>query len=156
MAAQLSEISKKLVSNKTTIAVAESVTAGLVQAAFSLSKNSLDFFQGGITTYNIDQKVAHLKVNRRHARKYNCVSRKVAGQMATGVSRLFQSDWGAGITGYASPVPEKKIYKLYAWIAISKNGRIIRSKKINAPALSPQKTQAYYKQAFIKLLKEVV
>ena len=56
-----------LIKKKNTIAVAESVTAGNLQAVFSLAKDATAFFQGGITAYNIGQKCRHLLVEPTHA-----------------------------------------------------------------------------------------
>lgn len=49
----LKSIQKQLVNRKETLAVVESVTAGSLQAAFSLAENATEFFQGGLTVYNI-------------------------------------------------------------------------------------------------------
>src|SRR5205809_1610359 len=88
-----------------TLAVAESVTAGLLQAAFAAAENATAFFQGGITAYNTKQKYMHLHVDILHAVSCNCVSDAIASQMASGVSKSFLSNWGIGVTGYASPLP---------------------------------------------------
>src|SRR3982751_949315 len=95
-----------------TIAVAESVTSGLLQAAFSQPGNAANFFQGGLTAYNLGQKFKHLNVEPIHAENCDCVSQIVADQMAKSVADHFQSDWGIGVTGYSTPVPESK-NKLY-------------------------------------------
>lgn len=42
-----------LIERKQTVAVAESVTAGLLQVRLSLAENAREFFQGGITAYNV-------------------------------------------------------------------------------------------------------
>jgi len=78
----LTQIGKRLLAKKQTIAVAESVTSGLLQFAFSSMENAADFYQGGITAYNIAQKFKHLTVEPLHALSVNCVSAKVAEQMA--------------------------------------------------------------------------
>src|SRR5436190_21131457 len=102
----LERLGKKLLKKKQTVAVAESVTSGLLQFAFSCIPDAASFFQGGITAYNIAQKFKHLQVEPLHALSVNCVSSKVAKEMALHVCQLYSSDWGIGITGYASPVPE--------------------------------------------------
>jgi len=43
-----------------TLAVAESVTSGHLQAAFSSADQATNFFQGGITAYNVGQKARQL------------------------------------------------------------------------------------------------
>src|SRR3954466_4454845 len=101
MNSTLQSIKTILTNRKEKIAVAESVTAGDIQAAFSLSENALQFFEGGITVYNLQQKVRHLQINAENAKACNCVSEQTAAEMATGVSALFAVDWGISITGYA-------------------------------------------------------
>ena len=121
-----------MLAHSETIAAAESVTSGLLQLALSSGEKAMDFYQGGITTYNLGQKSRHLLVEPIHALSCNCVSEQVSSEMALNVCRLFTSDWGIGITGFASPVPESG-NKLFAYYAISRREEIILSKKI-APA----------------------
>ena len=75
---ELKKIGKKLIEGKYTIAVAESVTSGILQFALSSIPDASKFYQGGITAYNIGQKYSHLKVEPIHALSVNCVSQKVA------------------------------------------------------------------------------
>lgn len=89
------------------MAVAESVTSGNIQVIFSLAKNTTIFFQGDITAYNLGQKCRHLLVEPTEATDNDCISKKVADQMAREVCSLFSATYGKGITGYASPLPEK-------------------------------------------------
>lgn len=141
---------------KATIAVAESVTSGNLQAAFSLAMNATTFFQGGITAYNIGQKSRHLLVEPIHALAVNCVSEKVSIQMAEEVCNLFKSDYGIGITGYASPVPEKNIKQLFAHVAIVKGNTLIRSKKIISSNKKPADVQMDFTQKAVQLLIEAL
>lgn len=112
------QISRYLISRHETIAVAESVTAGNIQAMLSALPNAASFFQGGITTYNLGQKCKHLQIDPIYGDSCNCVSEKIAVQMATNVAALFNSQWGIAVVGYASPVPELKIRKLFAFYAL--------------------------------------
>ncbi|QEC42019.1 PncC family amidohydrolase [Pseudobacter ginsenosidimutans] len=123
----LSEIGKELLKNEQTIAVAESVTTGMIQQAMGSIKDAMQFYQGGITTYNIPQKFRHLGVEPIAAEKCNAVSGAVASQMALGVSALFGSHWGIGITGYASPVPESG-NRLFAYFAIAFRKKVLAEK----------------------------
>ena len=108
-----------------TLAVAESVTCGRIQARIGSISGASEFFLGGITTYTLDEKVRHLGVDCTAARKVNCVSATVAAEMAAGVCTLFGSDIGAAITGYAEPAPAQKIHEPFAhWaIAVRRRGR---------------------------------
>lgn len=112
-----------------TVAVAESVTSGLLQSAFAMAEQASDFYQGGITAYNLGQKCRHLLIEPIHALSCNCVSEKVAKEMAMNVCNLFNSNWGIGITGYAVPVPESG-NELFAYYAVSKNGKVVMTSKI--------------------------
>jgi PncC family amidohydrolase len=116
-----------------TVAVAESVTAGQLQVAFSLAEGATQIFQGGITAYNIGQKSRHLLIDPVHAGNCNCVSEKVADQMAAHVVSFFSADWGIAITGYASPVPEQNIYELFAHYAIYYRAKCVKSERITSP-----------------------
>jgi nicotinamide-nucleotide amidase len=140
---QLDDLGQKMISSAQTIAVAESVSSGFLQAAFSLSKNATRFFQGGITTYNIGQKYRHLLVDPIHALACNCVSEQVAESMALNVCSLFQSDWGIGICGYAAPVPESG-NATFAYYAITLRGNIILSQKIESTEQEGKDTQLYF------------
>jgi nicotinamide-nucleotide amidase len=76
--------------------------------------------------------------------------------MAKEVSNLFRADYGIGITGYASPVPEQNIPHLFAFIAISKNNKIMLSKKIIASGKEPAEVQLYFTHQAINLLTSVL
>lgn len=117
-----------ITSRKEHLAIAESVTSGFLQAAFSTAQDASLFFEGGITAYNIVQKTKHLHVDKSHAETYNCVSAKTADEMALGVCDLFRCEWGVAITGYASPVKESG-FGLFAYFAIAHNKKIVVSKR---------------------------
>ena len=150
------QIGKILSDRQQTIAVAESVTAGHLQTSLSLAEKALDFFQGGITAYNIGQKTRHLGIDPIHAIANNCVSEKVAITMAKNVTLFFNCDWGIGITGYASPVPEKNIEELFSCFAICFRNNIITSQTIKAMKDSPLAVRLYYnRQVLQELLKQL-
>ena len=109
---------KDLMPKGKTVAVAESLTAGLIQAALASVSGSSEFFVGGITTYNLEQKVQLLGVDRESAAKVNCVSRVVAHQMAEGVGKLFGADITVSTTGYAEPWPAGNVLHPHAFIAV--------------------------------------
>lgn len=102
-----------------TLAVAESMTGGRVQAAITAVPGASGFFLGGVTAYTIDQKVRHLGVKRAVAAKVNCVSPEVAAQMARGAARLFGADIAVATTGYAEPSSEHGVDEPFAYWAIA-------------------------------------
>jgi nicotinamide-nucleotide amidase len=133
-----------LLSKKQTVAVAESVTAGHLQVAFSMAENAWQFFQGGITTYNLMQKAKHLHVDPTHALSCNSVSEEVAAEMAKHVRLLFMSDWGIAITGYASPVPEKNIYQLFACYSFYFRDKEMVRHTVTVENRSPSEVRRFY------------
>jgi nicotinamide-nucleotide amidase len=129
---KINAIKEYLTKKRHTLAVAESVTSGHLQAAFSLAQQASDYFQGGITAYNAGQKTRHLNIEPINALKSDCVSDGVARQMAIQVSNMFLSDYGISITGYAVKVPEQGIKALFAYCAIAFQGNIILEKKLTS------------------------
>lgn len=129
-----------------TLAVAESMTCGRVQAAVGAVSGASDFFLGGVTAYTLDQKVRHLGVNRAAARRVNCVSAAVAEQMARGVCRLFGSDVGVATTGYAEPAPAAGVTDPFAWWAVAhrRRGRwvAVSSGRVECPGATRTDAQA--------------
>ena len=143
-------ITKYLIKKGQTLSVAESVTSGHIQAALSLADNATSFFQGGITVYNLGQKSRHLNVNPIHALACNSVSASVAGEMAVNALSLFSSDWSVAITGYAAPVPELKIEKLFAFYAIAFRNRVVATKKIQSRDEGIYQVQLNFTEAVLK------
>ncbi len=129
-----------------TLAVAESLTAGHLQAQVASVSGSSAYFLGGVTTYSLDQKVKLLGVNRAHARTVNSVSQRVAVEMALGVTKLFGSDLGVATTGYAEPSRADKIKSPMAWWAIChqlKGGKLaLHSGTVELPGANRIEAQA--------------
>jgi nicotinamide-nucleotide amidase len=85
----INTIRDTLIERKESLSVAESVTSGFLQASLATAEKALQFFEGGITTYNINQKVKHLHIDKEKGEACNCVSEEIANEMAKGVCRLF-------------------------------------------------------------------
>ncbi len=147
----LDKISRFLRNNNETLAVAESVTSGWLQAAFSSADKAIEFYQGGITAYNVAQKYRHLDVEPIHALARNAVSEKVATEMALHVCWLFTSDWGIGVTGYASPVAESG-QELFAYYAVASRGEIRKAERLSALPGGSLKVQLLYCNSILESL----
>jgi nicotinamide-nucleotide amidase len=102
-----------------TLAVAESLTAGHVQARVAAISGASTFFRGGVTAYSIEEKVKLLGIDRAAAMRVNCVSAEIAEQMARGVCALFDSDVGVATTGYAEPSAVDAVAMPFAWWAVA-------------------------------------
>ncbi len=103
-----------------TLAVAESVTSGRVQARIGTVRGASSFFLGGIVAYSLEIKARHLGVDLDEARRANGVSQAIAEQMALGVCSLFGSSLGLATTGYAEPSPEHQVISPFAWWALAR------------------------------------
>jgi nicotinamide-nucleotide amidase len=150
---ELNDICKGFIRNHHTLSVAESVTSGKIQNAFSNIENASSFYEGGITAYSLNQKCRHLGIDKEHALACNSVSETIAKQMAEGVSNLFGTDWAIGITGYASPVPELGITDLFACYAIIYNHETLKLATIKGPKGEAEEVQEFY---VTHILKELI
>jgi PncC family amidohydrolase len=152
----IEEIKNWLIRRGQTIAVAESLTSGHLQVALASAANASKFFQGGITAYNLGQKARHLKIEPIHAENCNCVSEKVASQMALNVVDLFSTDWSIGITGYATPVPECSVEIPFAYYALCFRDKVLRINKIECNDKDPMQVQISFVNAVLIDLLEVI
>ena len=151
----IDKIRQYFIKHKKTIAVAESVTAGFLQAALASAEEASSFFEGGITTYNIDQKVRHLKIDREAGEACNCVSQEIADQMAKGALKLFECDWSIAVSGYATPVEESG-FKLYAYYSICNRDHIKNHGRIDVDSLMPEEAQLRYVNIILGRLTEQI
>ena len=82
----------------TTIAVAESLTAGRLSAALGTGEDAAAWYHGALVAYSSEVKHDVLGVDPGPV-----VSDACARQMAEGVRRLLGADVGLGITGVGGP-----------------------------------------------------
>ncbi|SKC41166.1 CinA family protein [Ohtaekwangia koreensis] len=147
---EINVIKDYMLRSNQTVSVAESVTSGHIQAALSRAEFAMKFFQGGITAYNLGQKYRHLQVEPIHAQFTNCVSERVAMEMADNVCSLFRSDWGIGITGYAMPAPEVSVEEPFAFFSFSFRGKNLEVKKIHTTIKDAWEVQKFFTEEVIK------
>ena len=152
----LTAIKTYMIKNQQTVAVAESVTSGHLQAAFSTVEEATDFFQGGVTVYNIDQKNRLLQVERNHAESCNCVSEKVATEMAMTLCGMFSCDWALSVTGYAAPDDRNDKDYLYAICAVAFRGELVQTKFIKAPYKEMLENQVHYTNAILSFFSQIL
>lgn len=88
-----------------TVAVAESLTGGLLSAALTWSPGSSATFRGGVVVYSTDLKSKLAGVPRGLLDAQGPVSADVALALARGVRQRLGADLGIGITGVAGPEP---------------------------------------------------
>ena len=88
-----------------TVAVAESLTGGLLAASLVEVPGASLVFRGGIVAYAADLKSALLDVPASLLERYGAVHADVAGAMAEGVRRRLDATFGVATTGVAGPDP---------------------------------------------------
>lgn len=89
-----------------TLAVAESLTGGLVAAELTSVPGASRSFRGSVTAYATDLKREVLGVAGPLLAERGAVDPEVARQMAAGVRGILGADWGAATTGVAGPDPQ--------------------------------------------------
>ncbi|MCG0289605.1 CinA family protein [Streptomyces sp. PSAA01] len=89
-----------------TLAVAESLTGGLVAAELTAVDGASRSFRGSVTAYATDLKHELLEVDGALLAERGAVDAEVARQMARGVRRALGADWGVATTGVAGPTPQ--------------------------------------------------
>jgi nicotinamide-nucleotide amidase len=89
-----------------TLAVAESLTGGLVAAELTAVPGASAVFRGSVTAYATDLKRDLLGVDGTLLDTRGAVDPQVAEQMAAGVRKALGADWGLATTGVAGPDPQ--------------------------------------------------
>jgi nicotinamide-nucleotide amidase len=92
-----------LLARRTTLAVAESCTGGLVGGALTEVPGVSAVFAGGVIAYANEVKVRELGVDPAVLARVGAVSEEVARSMASGVRAKFGTDLGLAVTGIAGP-----------------------------------------------------
>jgi nicotinamide-nucleotide amidase len=91
-------LAARLIARGLTLAVAESLTGGLVASRLVNVAGASDWFRGGVVSYAPEVKFSVLGVPEGPV-----VSSGAAAAMATGVRDLLGADVGLGVTGVAGP-----------------------------------------------------
>ncbi|KUJ35560.1 CinA family protein [Streptomyces sp. NPDC093228] len=100
------EIVRLLTVRGETLAVAESLTGGLVAAEITAVAGASRAFRGSVTAYATDLKRDVLGVDATLLEARGAVDPQVAAQMAAGVRKALGADWGLATTGVAGPDPQ--------------------------------------------------
>lgn len=108
---------KYLVSNKKTLAIAESCTGGQISALLTSLPGSSSVYLGGIVAYSNELKQNLLNVPESILAEYGAVSEPTVQKMAEGIRELTGSDFALATSGIMGPGGEhqKKRLDLYAW-----------------------------------------
>lgn len=97
---------RRLAAAEATVAVAESLTGGLLGATLTAVPGSSRTFRGGVIAYATDLKERLLEVPGPLLDAEGAVSAHVAAAMAAGVRDTLKSTYGVALTGVAGPDPQ--------------------------------------------------
>lgn len=89
-----------------TVAVAESLTGGLVAATLTDTPGASATFRGGLVVYATDLKASLAGVSAELLERKGAVDPQVAIELARGVRSRLGATWGIGVTGVAGPEPQ--------------------------------------------------
>jgi nicotinamide-nucleotide amidase len=99
-------VHRLLAERSATVAVAESLTGGLLGAELTTMPGSSATFAGGVVSYATELKAALLGVPRELLDAHGAVHPDVALAMATGVRDRLGASYGLAVTGVAGPEPQ--------------------------------------------------
>jgi nicotinamide-nucleotide amidase len=99
------EVIGLLIARGETVAVAESLTGGLLAAALTATPGASGAFRGGVVAYATDLKNSLLGVSQDLLDRHGAVHPAVAAAMAEGARRRMAATVGAATTGVAGPDP---------------------------------------------------
>ncbi|MFI7544597.1 CinA family protein [Actinoplanes sp. NPDC049599] len=102
----MAAVVRALVERHQTLAVAESLTGGLLAATLVEIPGVSAVFRGGLVVYATDLKHTLAGVPRQLLDERGPVDPEVALALAAGVRERCGSDWGLATTGVAGPDPQ--------------------------------------------------
>jgi nicotinamide-nucleotide amidase len=95
------------------LAVAESLTGGLLASHFARREDASDWFLGGVVAYQRSPKERLLGIGEAPV-----VSSAAAASMAAGAADLFGAAVAVAVTGVGGPGPEDGVAAGTVWIAV--------------------------------------
>ncbi|MDI3406001.1 CinA family protein [Streptomyces cavernicola] len=118
-ASRAAEVLERLARHGRTLAVAESLTGGLVAAELTSVPGASASFRGSVTAYATELKRRILGVDGTLLAERGAVDADVAQEMARGVREALGADWGIATTGVAGPEPQdgKPVGTVYVAVA---------------------------------------
>ncbi|MFF5105572.1 CinA family protein [Streptomyces sp. NPDC000134] len=106
MSSEAADVVRLLTVKGGTVAVAESLTGGLVAAEITAVPGASKVFRGSVTAYATELKHRLLGVDASLLAARGAVDPQVAAEMAAGVRTALGADWGIATTGVAGPDPQ--------------------------------------------------
>jgi nicotinamide-nucleotide amidase len=109
-----------------TVAVAESLTGGLLGAALSRRSGSSATFRGSVVVYATDLKETLAGVPGPLLEGQGVISAETAAALAAGARDRLGADWGLGVTGVAGPTEQEghPVGTVYVAVAGPSGGQV--------------------------------
>lgn len=123
------KVVKNLTEQNKTLAVAESCTGGWLSKLITDVSGASAVYKGGVCSYSNEVKMSILGVKKETLEAEGAVSRSTAEQMAQGVRKALNTDYGIGITGIAGPKSDntnKPVGLIFVAFASENETKVIR------------------------------
>ena len=118
----MSELAAKVITTlrdrTLTLAVAESVTGGLIGATLTTVPGASKVYLGGVVSYATRLKTDLLDIPREVIATHTVISEEVAIGMAHGLQRRTDADWVIAVTGVAGPDAQDGHEPGEVWICV--------------------------------------
>ncbi len=137
-------IGELLTKREQTLAIAESLTGGLVTSLITDVPGSSAYLLEGIVAYANESKMERLGVAEDTLIAHGAVSEAVACEMAEGVRSVLGADWGISTTGIAGPTgdTEEKPLGLVYYAVASDGGTVVRREVFPGDRLDVKRASA--------------
>ena len=112
-----------LIGREVTVAVAESLTGGLIAAELTSVPGASGFFLGSLVCYSTGSKETVAGVSAEVLQRAGAVSKEAAAAMAEGAARVFGANLGISATGVAGPDEQEGKPKGTIYVAAAFEGR---------------------------------
>lgn len=143
----------ELTARSETVAVAESLTGGLVVARLVAVAGASLVVRGGVVAYATDLKTSLLGVDSDLLARVGSVDPEVAQQMAVGIRERLAATWGLATTGVAGPGPQEGHAPGTAYVAVARQGAETVVRRLDLPGDRTEVRQATV-TAVLKLLAD--
>lgn len=116
------DLSDRLQDSGLTLAVAESLTGGMLADAFAKLPDASKWFKGGLVAYSAEVKRRLLDIGDAPV-----VSKAAAIAMAENVATLLRADVAVAVTGVGGPGAEDGVAPGTVWMAVRTPAKVVAS-----------------------------
>ncbi|MFB4300070.1 CinA family nicotinamide mononucleotide deamidase-related protein [Actinomadura sp. NTSP31] len=133
-------VHRLLAERSATVAVAESLTGGLIGAELTAMPGSSETYAGGMVTYATELKHRLLGVPEDLLAEHGAVHPDVAAAMAAGVRDRLGATYGLAVTGVAGPLPQdgRPVGTVYIGVTGPGDTRTVVRPKLPVPGTGPE------------------